>query len=67
MSSINKKCHQNVFLSIVQIMPGWLTYPRTTEAYLYYKLTYDPKGSGELINHNRSTALEWSEINYWVT
>ena len=26
MPSINKKCHQNVFLSIVQIMPGWLLY-----------------------------------------
>ena len=24
MLSINKKCHQNEFLSIVQIMPGWL-------------------------------------------
>ena len=24
------------------------TYPRTTEAYLHYKLTYEPKGSGEL-------------------
>ena len=24
MPSINKKCHQNEFLSIVQIMPGWL-------------------------------------------
>ena len=24
MSSINKKWHQNEFLSIVQIMPGWL-------------------------------------------
>ena len=24
------------------------TYPRTTEAYLYYKLTYEPEGSGEL-------------------
>ena len=23
---------------------------RTTEAYLYYKLTYESKGSGELIN-----------------
>ena len=24
------------------------TYIQTTEAYLYYKLTYEPKGSGEL-------------------
>ena len=24
------------------------TYIRTTEAYLYYKLSYEPKGSGEL-------------------
>ena len=24
MPSINKKCHQNVFLGIVQIMPSWL-------------------------------------------
>ena len=24
------------------------TYPQTTEAYQYYKLTYEPKGSGEL-------------------
>ena len=27
------------------------TYPRTTEAYLQYKLTYEPKGSGELTSH----------------
>ena len=26
MPSINKKCHQNEFLSIVQIMPGWLSW-----------------------------------------
>ena len=24
------------------------TYLQTTEAYLYYELTYEPKGSGEL-------------------
>ena len=26
------------------------TYPWTPEVYLYYKLTYEPKGSGELKN-----------------
>ena len=30
------------------------THPRTTEAYLYFKQTYEPKGSGELINEDDS-------------
>ena len=29
------------------------TYERTTEAYLYYKLTNEPKGSDELIKKNK--------------
>ena len=33
------------------------TFRQTTEAYLYYKLTYETKGSGELIKHTSNIWL----------
>ena len=36
------------------------TYERTTEAYLYYKLTNEPKGSGELKIHKQFSSRNGS-------
>ena len=38
------------------------THIRTTEAYLYYKLINEPKGSGELINGNRRALLKYVDL-----
>ena len=41
------------------------TYARTTEAYLYYKLTYEPKGSGELTKNSgfwNTYVVVWSQL-----
>ena len=35
---------------------------RTTEAYLYYKLTNEPKGSGELIEYNYKNWNHYFEV-----
>ena len=33
-----------------------------TEAYLYYKLTYEPKGSGELKMEGFELTIYWLEV-----
>ena len=41
------------------------THIRTTEAYLYYKLTNEPKGSGELIKHGIVRVSNPKMILFW--
>ena len=38
------------------------TYTRTPEAYLYFKLNNEPKGSGELINNKQTNFLLYAQI-----
>ena len=41
---------------------GWSVHTYMTEAYLYYKFTYEPKGSGELKNKNK----DYNKYGNWT-